>query len=43
MRLETVRAYAQAGADAVSVGALTHSVTAADVSLELGRTGMSRA
>ena len=35
MRLETVRAYAEAGVDAVSVGALTHSVTAADVSLEL--------
>lgn len=35
MRLETVRAYAEAGADAVSVGALTHSVTAADISLEL--------
>ncbi len=35
MRLNTVRAYAEAGADAVSVGALTHSVRAADVSLEL--------
>jgi nicotinate-nucleotide pyrophosphorylase (carboxylating) len=35
MRLETVRAYAAAGVDAVSVGALTHSVTAADISLEL--------
>ena len=35
MRLDTVRAYALAGVDAVSVGALTHSVTAADVSLEL--------
>ncbi len=35
MRLDTVRAYALAGADAVSVGALTHSVAAADVSLEL--------
>ncbi len=35
MRLDTVRAYALAGADAVSVGALTHSVRAADVSLEL--------
>jgi nicotinate-nucleotide pyrophosphorylase (carboxylating) len=35
MRLETVRAYALAGADGVSVGALTHSVTAADISLEL--------
>jgi nicotinate-nucleotide pyrophosphorylase (carboxylating) len=35
MRLETVRAYALAGADCVSVGALTHSVVAADISLEL--------
>ncbi len=35
MRLDTVRAYALAGADACSVGALTHSVAAADVSLEL--------
>lgn len=35
MRLDTVRAYALAGADACSVGALTHSVVAADVSLEL--------
>jgi nicotinate-nucleotide pyrophosphorylase (carboxylating) len=35
MRLDTVRAYAEAGVDAVSVGALTHSVRAADVSLEL--------
>ncbi len=35
MHLTTVRAYALAGVDAVSVGALTHSVAAADVSLEL--------
>jgi len=35
VRLENVREYADAGADAVSVGALTHSVRAADVSLEL--------
>jgi len=33
--LETVRAYALAGPDCVSVGALTHSVRAADISLEL--------
>ena len=33
--LENVRAYALAGADAVSVGALTHSAAAADISLEL--------
>ncbi len=35
MRLDTVRAYALAGVDAVSVGSLTHSVLAADISLEL--------
>ena len=35
MTLERVRSYALAGADAVSVGALTHSVTAADIALEL--------
>jgi nicotinate-nucleotide pyrophosphorylase (carboxylating) len=35
MTLERVRAYALAGADAVSVGALTHSVAAADIALEL--------
>ena len=35
VRLENVRAYAEAGVDAVSIGALTHSVKAADVSLEL--------
>jgi nicotinate-nucleotide pyrophosphorylase (carboxylating) len=35
MTLGRVRAYAEAGVDAVSVGALTHSVTAADISLEL--------
>jgi nicotinate-nucleotide pyrophosphorylase (carboxylating) len=35
MTLDRVRAYALAGADAVSVGALTHSVTAADIALEL--------
>ncbi|HET8622904.1 MAG TPA: carboxylating nicotinate-nucleotide diphosphorylase [Gemmatimonadales bacterium] len=33
--LATVRAFADAGADFVSVGALTHSVQAADISLEL--------
>jgi len=37
MRLETVRDYALAGVDAVSVGSLTHSVRAADVSLELSQ------
>jgi len=35
MRLDSVRAYALAGVDAVSVGELTHSVRAADISLEL--------
>jgi len=33
--LESVRAYAEAGADRVSVGSLTHSVAAADIALEL--------
>ncbi len=33
--LATVRAYAEAGVDLISVGALTHSVTAADLSLEV--------
>lgn len=33
--LENVRAYAEAGADFVSVGALTHSVAASDVAFEL--------
>jgi nicotinate-nucleotide pyrophosphorylase (carboxylating) len=33
--LATVREYALAGVDSISVGALTHSVTAADISLEI--------
>jgi len=33
--LENVRAYAEAGADFVSVGALTHTVVAADLALEV--------
>ncbi|HEU4700078.1 MAG TPA: carboxylating nicotinate-nucleotide diphosphorylase [Gemmatimonadales bacterium] len=33
--LENVRAYAEAGADYVSIGALTHSVRAADVAVEV--------
>ena len=33
--LENVRAYAEAGVDFVSVGALTHSVRASDIALEL--------
>src|SRR5262249_164741 len=35
MTLDRVRLYALAGANAVSVGSLTHSVTAADISLDL--------
>lgn len=35
LTLENVRAYADAGADFVSVGALTHSVTAADLAFEI--------
>jgi nicotinate-nucleotide pyrophosphorylase (carboxylating) len=35
MTLARVRDYALAGADEISVGALTHSVTAADISLEI--------
>jgi nicotinate-nucleotide pyrophosphorylase (carboxylating) len=35
--LENVRAYAEAGADFISVGALTHSVKAADIALEVKR------
>ena len=33
--LATVRAYAEAGADFIAVGALTHSAPAADISLEI--------
>ena len=33
--LANVRAYAESGVDFVSIGALTHSVKAADVALEL--------
>jgi nicotinate-nucleotide pyrophosphorylase (carboxylating) len=33
--LDNVRAYAEAGADFISIGALTHSVRAADIALEL--------
>ncbi len=33
--LANVRAYAEAGADFISIGALTHSVTAADVAIEV--------
>ena len=34
--LANVRAYAEAGADFVSIGALTHSVRAADLAIEVG-------
>ena len=33
--LATVRAYAEAGADYIAIGALTHSAPAADISLEI--------
>jgi nicotinate-nucleotide pyrophosphorylase (carboxylating) len=33
--LENVRSYAEAGADFVSIGALTHSVRAADLAIEV--------
>ena len=35
LRLETIRAYAEAGADFASVGALTHSAPAVDISFRL--------
>ena len=37
--LDNVRAYADAGADFVSIGALTHSVRAADVAVEVRTVG----
>ena len=37
--LGNVRSYAEAGADFISIGALTHSVVAADVGLEVGVRG----
>ena len=39
MNLGTVRDYALAGADSISVGRLTHSVEAADISLEISFPG----
>jgi nicotinate-nucleotide pyrophosphorylase (carboxylating) len=33
--LDTIGAYARAGADLISVGALTHSVRAVDIGLDL--------
>jgi nicotinate-nucleotide pyrophosphorylase (carboxylating) len=35
INLSNARAYAEAGADFISIGALTHSVAAADISLEI--------
>lgn len=35
VRLENVRAYAEAGADYIAIGALTHSAPAVDISLEI--------
>jgi nicotinate-nucleotide pyrophosphorylase (carboxylating) len=37
--LANVRAYAEAGVDYISIGALTHSVVAADIGLEIGVSG----
>jgi len=39
IRLDNVRAYAETGADYVSVGALTHSAPALDLSLEVEEVG----
>ena len=39
MRLESVRAYAETGVDYISVGALTHSAPALDMSLEVEEVG----
>ena len=36
--LENVRAYAETGVDFISVGALTHSATAADMSMRVSLT-----
>jgi nicotinate-nucleotide pyrophosphorylase (carboxylating) len=41
--LDTVRACAETGVDFISVGALTHSVKALDISLELTQTARGRA
>ena len=39
LRLENIRAYAETGADYLSVGALTHSAPALDLSLEIEEVG----
>jgi nicotinate-nucleotide pyrophosphorylase (carboxylating) len=36
MTLETVEAYSEAGANFISVGALTHSAPILDIALDLG-------
>ena len=41
--LDTVRTCAETGVDFISVGALTHSVKALDISLELTQTARGRA
>ena len=43
VRLETVRAYAEAGPDYIAVGALTHSAPAVDISFEIEPLAASRA
>jgi nicotinate-nucleotide pyrophosphorylase (carboxylating) len=35
VNLQTVRSYAEAGPDLISVGALTHSAPAADITLDV--------
>ena len=42
INVETVREVAETGVDFISVGALTHSVTALDISLELQRGRLGR-
>jgi nicotinate-nucleotide pyrophosphorylase (carboxylating) len=39
VRLDTVRAFAEAGPDYIAVGALTHSAPAVDISLDIERVG----
>src|SRR5262249_17240964 len=39
LNLSTIRAYAETGADYLSVGALTHSAPALDLSLEIEEVG----
>ncbi len=42
VNLENVAAYARAGADVISVGALTHSVMALDIGLDLENVTLAR-